>query len=663
SGRRVLGDVTLALNGSRILSVKSDWNKENARTVLTRVQERGQRHRERLIELLSKAVEEVIKEAKHVSSNIRAAAPDLQVVVTSARGQLTELKQELQQNPDTKLILDRLTTLDRMIKHFSRVLIELAKTAKRIAFSYVSGLKESLKVLPEKYQELLERFPEYAESLRVLLNKGIEAFWRVSKLSCEIADDTIQRLSGSLPPFADVWNWIIDHTEGLTQVLTEFVKTASEKLAKVYSALRSVADRLLANRTVVALLSELTNRLQGLLTEFVQDSKEQLEAIKNYVLSAVPQREFQEFVEALVDYIQKKASKAPVNDAEALRNVYDKLVATIQRALKDVFTLDPSKGIFRAKIPLPVSLKSLADFTKLFAIPSGPKITLRVPAYSYGIRELFNQLKSGAAINEIFPPFKGYGLLIGSKHYKTFDGRFFDFEGDCQYLLAADFDDGNFSAVVDYDRQGDVSQKSIIVTDGQDTVALKPDHSVVVNGQAVTIDGPKEAGSFLIERLGDWIVVRGDKGAVVGCSVTQDVCAVKVDGFYHGKVLGLLGTLNQERFDDLRKPNGDISLSVGEFVSSWKLNKQCQEPMIITTMIHATSSAQEKCSAILDSRRSSLRPCYGVVDPTPFRNVCEKLSQHSGYTEEQAVCTAAIGYSKACYMSYATVDPAPACAA
>lgn len=74
--------------------------------------------------------------------------------------------------------------------------------------------------------------------------------------------------------------------------------------------------------------------------------------------------------------------------------------------------------------------------------------------------------------------FTGYALIIGSKHYKTFDGRFFEFEGTCQYLLASDFDDGNFTVVADYDRQGDVSQKSIIVTDGHDNVALKPDHSV-----------------------------------------------------------------------------------------------------------------------------------------------------------------------------------------
>jgi len=143
-----------------------------------------------------------------------------------------------------------------------------------------------------------------------------------------------------------------DLISGVAQVLTEVVKSVSEQLVKVYSALRHFMDRILANRTVVALVSELSTRLQGLLAEFVQDTKEQLDAIKNYVLNAVPQKEFQEFVEALVDYIQKKASKTTVDDAAALRNVYDKLVATVQRALSDVFTLDPSKGIFRARVSI-----------------------------------------------------------------------------------------------------------------------------------------------------------------------------------------------------------------------------------------------------------------------------------------------------------------------
>jgi hypothetical protein len=71
------------------------------------------------------------------------------------------------------------------------------------------------------------------------------------------------------------------------------------------------------------------------------------------------------------------------------------------------------------------------------------------------------------------------GLLIGSQYYRTFDGKFYHFEGKCQYLLASDFVDKNFTVVVDYDAQSQASvQKSLIVTDQKDTISLQPDHTV-----------------------------------------------------------------------------------------------------------------------------------------------------------------------------------------
>jgi hypothetical protein len=64
---------------------------------------------------------------------------------------------------------------------------------------------------------------------------------------------------------------------------------------------------------------------------------------------------------------------------------------------------------------------------------------------------------------------------VGSQHYKTFDGKFFKFDGSCQYLLASDFEDGNFTVVVDFDRKGSNVEKSVIIKDSQDTIAIKKD--------------------------------------------------------------------------------------------------------------------------------------------------------------------------------------------
>jgi hypothetical protein len=81
-----------------------------------------------------------------------------------------------------------------------------------------------------------------------------------------------------------------------------------------------------------------------------------------------------------------------------------------------------------------------------------------------------------------------------------------------------------------------------------------------VNGQTVEVnaDSPVDAGSFHVERKGDWVVVSGKQGVKLGCASSLDVCAVKVNGFYHGKVMGLLGKFNQEEFDDMSTPEGEV---------------------------------------------------------------------------------------------------------
>jgi len=76
-----------------------------------------------------------------------------------------------------------------------------------------------------------------------------------------------------------------------------------------------------------------------------------------------------------------------------------------------------------------------------------------------------------------------------------------------------------------------------------------------VNGRATSVPG--SAGDLKVEKVKDWITGRG-RGFSVACSTVQDVCAVKISGFYQGKTNGLLGTYNNEIFDDINSPNGEV---------------------------------------------------------------------------------------------------------
>lgn len=46
--------------------------------------------------------------------------------------------------------------------------------------------------------------------------------------------------------------------------------------------------------------------------------------------------------------------------------------------------------------------------------------------------------------------FVGHAIIVGTKYFKTFDGKTYDFSGNCSYLLAHDFVGKKFSLFMRY---------------------------------------------------------------------------------------------------------------------------------------------------------------------------------------------------------------------
>lgn len=63
-------------------------------------------------------------------------------------------------------------------------------------------------------------------------------------------------------------------------------------------------------------------------------------------------------------------------------------------------------------------------------------------------------------------------MIIGSQHYITFDGRYFDFAGSCTYLLAKDFVHDTFAILVKYNYQDEKITHQIIVLIGTNAIEL-----------------------------------------------------------------------------------------------------------------------------------------------------------------------------------------------
>lgn len=111
---------------------------------------------------------------------------------------------------------------------------------------------------------------------------------------------------------------------------------------------------------------------------------------------------------------------------------------------------------------------------------------------------------------------------------------------------------------------------------------------------------------------------------------------------------GVLGTINNEHFDDMTKSDNTITTLEDDFVDSWKIPENC-------TSIITENSVQEPnptCEQFFKQKTSYFATCFAIVNPDPFYDICLKLvslplHQNSSTSLQQA-CTAGISYIEAC---------------
>ncbi|XP_014669661.1 PREDICTED: apolipophorins-like [Priapulus caudatus] len=253
---------------------------------------------------------------------------------------------------------------------------------------------------------------------------------------------------------------------------------------------------------------------------------------------------------------------------------------------------------------------------------------------------------------DFIPPFEGSAMMAGSQHFFTFDSHAYDFaSGGCSYVLAHDFVDGTFSIIVNYIRgDNDAITRTITVISNGMKIELAPAFQVML-GQN-TVDLPIQFDNTTIVRRGDNVIVHNLHGVTVTCDWLRDVCRVNVSGWYFGKMAGLLGTYNNEAYDeftDLRHNIKDYD-EVMSFASSWNYGP-CKNGMDRAYSYEVEASdADTFCSAIFQDKQSNFRRCFGQVDPEPFFRMCYNDARHSDHAPSAPPpsCTAAKAYVDEC---------------
>lgn len=223
--------------------------------------------------------------------------------------------------------------------------------------------------------------------------------------------------------------------------------------------------------------------------------------------------------------------------------------------------------------------------------------------------------------------------VFGDPHYKTFDGKFYNFQGSCKYQLTADCANHSFSIRVTNDAglSGYSSRtKTVSFKMGNIKVNLGRKMRVKINGQRVDLpyDGP--VGKISKDKFNNILVtsVIGIKLFWNGAGYLEVMAPIS----YKNKLCGLCGNFNSIVRDDLTARNGNTYIESNKgnywkFGDSWRVGgrKACsrtQENLHKDKPCDKTRKKLAKSACKLLTKSQAFTACRDKINLSNYYESC-----------------------------------------
>ena len=250
-------------------------------------------------------------------------------------------------------------------------------------------------------------------------------------------------------------------------------------------------------------------------------------------------------------------------------------------------------------------------------------------------------------------------LVAGHSHYQTFDLRYYEFQGDCEYVLTTPCDSNEFTITVTNIAHGEfvsrVNEITVSIPEMNLTVVLGQG-----NGGSVTIN------NVLQPNVGDGTIIQSDKLEIIRGGghpyiflISHDVklfwngisrVQITASTVWEDKLCGLCGHYNNDPSDDFMAPNGQLVFTAEEFSNSWVLNNskltcgQLSKPPFCFGRTFA--DAESICSVL---RGSEFSFCNSLLNPSPFiRNCIFDFCDCNKTNRQECYCESLAAYAAAC---------------
>ncbi|OCT57106.1 hypothetical protein XELAEV_18003984mg [Xenopus laevis] len=248
-------------------------------------------------------------------------------------------------------------------------------------------------------------------------------------------------------------------------------------------------------------------------------------------------------------------------------------------------------------------------------------------------------------------PCYGSCAIYGSGHYITFDKKFYDFDGSCEFVVAQDYcgdsaSNGTFRIITENipcGTTGVTCSKSIKIYLGNTELKLTNSHMEKKFGESETEVKyrVREVGLYLIIHTSSDLSLIWDK---------KTSLLIRLPSSYKGKVCGLCGNYDDNANNDFLTSQLIQASNVMPFGNSWKRSNECPDadslPQPCLAAPHRRSWAEKKCDIITNNVFQS---CHSKVDPKPFYDACvnDVCSCDTG-GDCECFCTAVAAYAQLC---------------
>nr|XP_049706191.1 uncharacterized protein LOC110382727 isoform X1 [Helicoverpa armigera]XP_049706192.1 uncharacterized protein LOC110382727 isoform X2 [Helicoverpa armigera]XP_049706193.1 uncharacterized protein LOC110382727 isoform X3 [Helicoverpa armigera]XP_049706194.1 uncharacterized protein LOC110382727 isoform X4 [Helicoverpa armigera]XP_049706195.1 uncharacterized protein LOC110382727 isoform X5 [Helicoverpa armigera] len=541
--------------------------------------------------------------------------------------------------------------VDSIKKAYANFLESVNKVLEADFMELVSDRLEAMILQYDTFiRDLHMKFLEYWEETWVNATNRLSKYWHEVLKSIEPLFFKVLHYTESF--VFTVWKSVMDFFYNRTQELTDspyfnYVSTFGHEMDRIYKDLMN--NDLITN--IKKYSKKLFNVVWSKIEKYIPFKDEFTQLYAEF------RNAWQNFLKTKqVVYVREKYEEAYVRlkwwydyflIGEALETVgeilYAKLTDMSKTALqyeelhrtpKTNFIFDPRTGAILLEQKLPMSWHAFnrtPDFTEIAEYRMVKDFMDEWLTTNKSIWSFYYDIRPYMDFDNLMPPFAGMAMMTGQGTLVTFDKRVFTISEAGTFLLSKDYRQDNFTVLMESNDQG---RYNLIVLTRRNLVHIDLYNEEVSIGRTV-LSLPALVDGLIIDRQTDTLNVQGYNGLEIQCNLLFHTCKLEVSGWYYATLGGLLGTYNNEQYDDLLLPNNTFTTSIPALGHAWNIVPSASP----TTIENKDTKNDTQCEKFFQNKVSPLHPCFSVIPAASFYSEC---------VSGGAACALASAYRELC---------------